>query len=295
MSSAFQNQVEVHWLANNIYYPDSILQPHKHIYYQFMYVMEGERIFRINDKKRRISKNMFLFAHPGVIHAFLPEDQTEPQDTVHLIECKFTVRNKELIQALQQVPPVAQGDEYLSSLLKRIYREAEDKKSYYANIVGNLATEFLYLTARRYNVHTLSGQSVDQSLNSPITTQIKDYIKEHYQREIPLEELSEITGYNRNYICRVFKKDVGQTIVTYINYYRVQRAAEMLIFTDIDIGDIATQCGFSDITYFTKTFKRFIGTPPATYRRLELVGINRVQGIINSQHEFLYDEPIELP
>ena len=64
---------------------------------------------------------------------------------------------------------------------------------------------------------------------------------------------------------RFFKELVGKTPIDYLNFYRIERACEMLISGEKNITETAFECGFNDISYFIKTFKKYKGIPPKQY------------------------------
>ena len=72
------------------------------------------------------------------------------------------------------------------------------------------------------------------------------------------------------YFCRVFRQITGRTPINYLNYYRVECAAELLCTTQGSITDIALECGFGDVSYFSRMFRRYKGQTPGQYRRAHL-------------------------
>ena len=58
------------------------------------------------------------------------------------------------------------------------------------------------------------------------------------------------------------------TPIEYLNYYRIEIACEQLIITNKNITDIAYDCGFNDVSYFTKVFKKYKDTVPSKYMEL---------------------------
>lgn len=70
-----------------------------------------------------------------------------------------------------------------------------------------------------------------------------------------------------SYLPSLFKQDTGTTIVDYINSQRVDRAAVLLATTDRSIAAVAAAVGILDVNYFTKIFKKQLGTTPTQYRR----------------------------
>lgn len=66
---------------------------------------------------------------------------------------------------------------------------------------------------------------------------------------------------------RCFRCTIGTTPIQYLKQYRIQQAAKLLIETDQKISDIASACGFQDMSYFTRSFRDIIGFVPTEYRK----------------------------
>ncbi len=92
-----------------------------------------------------------------------------------------------------------------------------------------------------------------------------NYIKIHYNEKISLDNISKELYINKFLLTRQFKSAIGMTIFEYINYYRCNMAAS-LISQGKGIGDAAHECGFENMSFFTKMFKRYIGKLPREYR-----------------------------
>ena len=98
--------------------------------------------------------------------------------------------------------------------------------------------------------------------------QAKQYINENYNKEITLENVSSLTGFNPAYFSSLFKKETGENFMEYIMKVRIQNAKYLLIQTNKDIGDIAADVGYTDLKYFSKLFKKKTGLNPSEFRKL---------------------------
>lgn len=98
--------------------------------------------------------------------------------------------------------------------------------------------------------------------------QAKQYINENYNKEITLENVSSLTGFNPAYFSALFKKETGENFMEYIMKVRIQNAKYLLIQTNKDIGDIAADVGYTDLKYFSKLFKKKTGLNPSEFRKL---------------------------
>lgn len=82
-----------------------------------------------------------------------------------------------------------------------------------------------------------------------------------------IESLCKTMGISHTHLLRVFKKEYGSTLIEYITKRRMAYACELLKTTDLTVSAVAFSCGFSDETYFMKTFKKEIGVTALKYRK----------------------------
>jgi len=92
------------------------------------------------------------------------------------------------------------------------------------------------------------------------------YIQDHYQSKIMLDDLAAQLNMSRHYFCRYFKKSTSITPVDYINCYRISRAAALIETTNISIMEAGLESGFDNFSYFIKTFKKYKNCTPSEYR-----------------------------
>lgn len=103
--------------------------------------------------------------------------------------------------------------------------------------------------------------------NRPIRM-AKNYIKEHFNESITLEEVSEVVGLAPTYLSNVFKKETGHTFLEFVQQKRMEVAKELLKTTTLSIARIGEKVGYGDVRYFTKIFMKNTGLKPNEYRKL---------------------------
>ena len=96
---------------------------------------------------------------------------------------------------------------------------------------------------------------------------VTDHIDRHLGAPLALADLAALAGLSRYHFLRLFRNVIGTTPYRYILARRMARAGEMLHTTDMPVLDIALDCGFSDLSEFTRRFRARFGLPPAAYRR----------------------------
>ncbi|MBR4977641.1 MAG: helix-turn-helix domain-containing protein [Bacteroidales bacterium] len=134
-----------------------------------------------------------------------------------------------------------QKDEQEISVLKIIRRVADDEEG---RIIG------------RYAKPDLTAQRLSK---------ISIYTVCNFARNITLDEVASYSGMNRSAFCTFFRKHMGKTYFNYLNEMRIEEAARLLKGGRMSVSDICFACGFNDISYFSRTFRRLKGCPPSAY------------------------------
>ena len=92
-------------------------------------------------------------------------------------------------------------------------------------------------------------------------------IHEFYQSGITLDEIALKLNVTPEYLSMQFHKEVGETYSSYMKNYRVSKAKELLVGTQMKQYEIARQVGYADSKYFGKVFRECTGYSPAEYRK----------------------------
>ena len=106
----------------------------------------------------------------------------------------------------------------------------------------------------------------ENALPSRMVEALDNYIMENAGDEISNTEIGALFGYHPFYVSKVLKDKKGLTLRQYIINYRLKASKRLLELTNKSIADIADECGFTDASYFAKTFKSAFGETPKDYR-----------------------------
>jgi|GEM_PF-2063105 len=96
---------------------------------------------------------------------------------------------------------------------------------------------------------------------------VRKYVDEHYRENIRLEDVVKAVSLSVSYFCFVFKKETGITFMDYLTNYRLEKAKQLLLETDLKVYEVAEQVGYFDVRHFTKQFKRKFGMKPVELRK----------------------------
>lgn len=91
------------------------------------------------------------------------------------------------------------------------------------------------------------------------------YLRDNYNKKITLDEIAKTVLYDKYALCREFKKYMGKTIIEDLNNYRCLKAMDLLS-SGHTVAETAELCGFDNFSYFSKTFKKFMGILPSVYK-----------------------------
>ncbi len=93
------------------------------------------------------------------------------------------------------------------------------------------------------------------------------YIEMHYSHAISIDEIAAVAGFSASHFMRFFKAAMGMSFTLYLSAYRLSMAARLLVSTNDSILDIALSCGYENLSYFNRSFKKRYKKTPGEYRR----------------------------
>ncbi len=96
-------------------------------------------------------------------------------------------------------------------------------------------------------------------------TQAIDYIKKNYNKNISVESISDLLGIERSYLSRLFKTYKNKSTQNYIIDYRIKQAKRLFKEEDMNVSQVSTAVGYTNIYCFSRIFKNRVGMPPKEY------------------------------
>ena len=98
-------------------------------------------------------------------------------------------------------------------------------------------------------------------------TKIFNVIEEAYVSKITIEDMCNHTYLTEGAFCKYFKKHFNRSFTNYLNEFRIRKACLLLQETDDKLIDIAMRCGYENMSFFHRQFKKYLKMTPAEYRR----------------------------
>lgn len=96
---------------------------------------------------------------------------------------------------------------------------------------------------------------------------IKNYITQHFREELSLEGLSSLVYLSPSYLSKLFKRETGENLSTYVQNIRIDAAKTLLCTTPLKTYEVAERVGIPDPVYFSRIFKKVVGVKPKDFRK----------------------------
>lgn len=250
-------------------YPRYEMPFHWHVEYEMIIVKKGRLKLILDGKSFYVNEGESAFISGGVVHGGIPE------------ECVYYCIVFDLASLFKDVALCSKsvaifltnaycftgvyGAERKQSAIMReiLYSMQNRDNGYDLNVIGLL---WKLLGAFVSEPVISAGEQINKSQRQKLKD-VLSYIRKNIDKNITLEELAQVSGMSPRYFCRVFKSMTGRTPIEYVNYYRIETASQMLITTGESVTDIALNCGFNDMSYFSKMFKKLKGISPSKFRQ----------------------------
>lgn len=134
-------------------------------------------------------------------------------------------------------------------------------------IMSSVMFEELEEILQELEEYTLFEKVQEEDMKNMLVVRIKAIIHEFYNQGITLDEISYKLKMTPEYLGSLFHKEEGINYSTYLKRYRIGKAKELLLGTNLKIFEIATRVGYQDPKYFSKVFKEVTGELPAKYKK----------------------------
>ena len=112
------------------------------------------------------------------------------------------------------------------------------------------------------------GFALDVEAKDEVRLQnVYQHVRSNYNRQISLEEISELAHLTVPSFCRYFKEKTNKTFTQFVNEVRIRHATTLLASGDMLITEVALASGFNNLSHFNKHFLKVTGQRPAQYRK----------------------------
>lgn len=214
----------------------------------FIFVLSGSAAIEVNDQFKHVKAGDAVFFKKGCIRS------GSTSEGMRCVALDFSYTGNDGIDC-PSFFTFLNSDE-----LQRLFREmryhwlqkADGYRLKCAGLLHSICYELFY-------EQQSSGQNIQ-------VERMKRYIMDHSMESVSVAEVAGHLGLSPVYCGALFREHVGYGILQFVHRGRVKQAAMMLLEGDMPLADIAESCGYADVFYFSRSFKKYTGDAPSVYR-----------------------------
>jgi AraC-like DNA-binding protein len=274
--------IEPLWIARYDYEPLWHLPPHAHAdYFQIILIMSGTGEATIDAERRTFGPGQLLFLRPRLVHS-LTAGATEP---VRTLDTKFLLHRKNLRAACRQLEPFpSRVDHRVVTLLEAIHAEARRHSNFTNALCQTLFAQLLLrllddaptgATVRAPTHLPPPLPTASTSTDDDLAQRLERYLRENCAQPIDQQKLSAALHYSYRHLHNVWLKHHRASPLQALWHYRVDRATQLIRYSDYELKRIAELTGFATVHHFTRVFTRITGISPARWRERERAGVRQ--------------------
>lgn len=264
-------------LFHNVEYED--YPEHWHVGIEIIMPLSTEYTVIVGNERYRLLTGDIIVINSGVLHGL-----AAPPDGERIIlqfdpALLYTLKEMETLLALVPsvfyITPDREPDLYpfVKQQMDRIVREYDEGKTFSEAIVYAALIEMFVEIGRKVTSQNMNnqrevkkGKTEKQMEYMEVIMKACNYINQHYQEKLNLEDTAATVGFSKFHFTRIFKQYMNMTFYEYLNKKRVKCAEGLLYSTEMSVTDVAMNSGFSSMSAFDRTFKSTNGCSPSEFR-----------------------------
>ena len=249
---------------------------HWHKEYELIRIISGSLSLSLDGEHQIINTGDICFIARGVLHGGIPASCTYECllfDLSAILEGGQLFRQESAAlggfeKRIQQCFPVREEStkQIVAQMLDCMKAQPE---GYRFMVLGGLYL-FLGAVMQSHSYEAAATRKNSATRRLALFKDVLSLIRDHYQEPLTLDALAACANMNKKYFCRFFREITQRSPMEYLNYYRIEIACEQLAATNKNISEIAWGCGFNDVSYFTKVFRKYKGVTPSQYVKKNL-------------------------
>lgn len=214
-------------------------------------MLSGSLEYILNDEPLILTEGYVSFFHMGDF-----VERREQQTDVQYISMRFSPGDM-VLHLNPIIPLIGEKQHTLVKLFLNYYFESS---------MGNEENRYATQLILKLLLMELENNCTQNETNEWIAG-IRSYVMQNYMNGIHTSDVAKSVSMNPSYCNTLYKKHTGETISELINRIQLENAISKLLYSPLSVKEIACECGFNDMYYFSRWFSKQTGLSPRKYRK----------------------------
>lgn len=250
---------------------------HYHPEYELTYIVKGNGFRLVGNSYASFTDGDLVLIGPNLPHTWVGKSKDDSLFDAVVVQFSSSFITSflgfEESVALQKLVDNAQKglffispkEEIKSLMLQLTEATGFDRILSFLSLLNHLTNEN-YMSLSSENFVPLHSLETEKRINK-----VCGYLEQNFTTKITLSEVANLISLSESNFCKFFKKATGKTFSDYLNNIRIQETCQILLKTDLDINQVAMQCGFESLSYFNRIFLKKKGLTPRQFRQSNLL------------------------
>lgn len=255
---------------------DNQIHLHRQDYWEIAFIITGRGTRIIGDNVESFAEGEIVLLPPNIPHCWsfnemAHDDQLKIENICIFFSNDFLKKLKlnfpEFQEIISNVTNIKDGIEFKNETLIKL-------QSILNTMLGQNDSErfisfisILSLIAYSQNINIVGHPTVEDKRVKKMQI-LELYVMNNFHNTISLEDVSDFLGMEKSSFCVFFKKMKQQTFFQFLTEYRVTASCNLMLNTSMTFAEIAYSCGFRDIPYFNRVFKKLKSVTPSQFRTM---------------------------
>ena len=259
-------------------YPNYSAPNHWHDDIELIAVLSGEMEYSVNGELLKLQKGQGLLVNAGQMHFGFSHEKKEcdficvllhpvllcPLPSIEQDFVKPLLQNQNLPYILLQ--PEISWEKSIYDKILYLY-DIRKEKTAPLKILAAFAQIWELLCENISADKNPAGKNIHENRNLAIAQDMAQLIQNNYMEKITLADIAASGAVGQSKCCKLFSRFFFQSPSMYLTQHRLNKSMELLINTDLPIIEIALSVGFCSASYYTETFRKWMGKTPSEFRK----------------------------
>ena len=258
-------------------YGSEIFENHWHEQIEILYFKSGSAIIECNSNPIYVKAGELLIINSNELHRGICLSENLNYYCI-ILDTSILYSKTIDICDTKYITPIVQNyivfknkiadDKAVTACIDAFIKEYNEKKLGFELALKCYLYQFFTLLLRNYLACTMTPLNYNKrTKNFEIFNPILQHIENHFNEDLTVSMLSRMANMSKYYFCHSFKELTGKTFTEYLNIIRINKSELMLKSTNMNVTEVAAACGYNNLNYFSRLYKKYKSIPPSKVKQ----------------------------